>query len=385
MTYSIRHIVGVITRETREGFLGTKLPLFGKTWGEKKLVGSWTLNDFYVYAVGCHVGHSTEALVALFAYWLFFSDGTWATECATFRAPWVLEVLAFHLGCEATFVGGWHYSTYVSSAAKGLQPFKFNARHQYEPDAYEEDGARVGVLSSSTGHLQREIFYNTLGWLQSGCWQCLMTWAWASGALAVAPDFASRLWPNLLGLHLITYWREIHFYWCHRGIHPWWDMRNGLRQGDVGAFLYRWAHSLHHKSHNPGPWSGLSMHPVEHFLYYSCAWLLPLFFTVHPLHFLYAKYTTRTSRPSAATTASTSRAATATSTTCTTPSSSATTACRSPWTSTRCSGPGSTTRNSRPTAGRCPRPSRTRSRGAAARRRPSRARTAPPPRWTSQC
>lgn len=290
MTYSIRHIVGVITRETREGFLGTKLPLFGKTWGEKKLVGSWTLNDFYVYAVGCHVGHSTEALVALFAYWLFFSDGTWATECATFRAPWVLKVLAFHLCCEATFVGGWHHFTYVSSAAKGLQPFKFNARHQYEPDAYEDDGARVGVLSSSTGHLQREIFYNTLGWLQSGCWQCLMTWAWASGALAVAPDFASRLGPNLLGLHLITYWREIHFYWCHRGIHPWWDMRNGLRQGDVGAFLYRWAHSLHHKSHNPGPWSGLSMHPVEHFLYYSCAWLLPLVFTVHPLHFLYAKY-----------------------------------------------------------------------------------------------
>ena len=32
------------------------------------------------------------------------------------------------------------------------------------------------------------------------------------------------------------------------------------------------------------------MHPVEHFLYYSCAWLLPLVFTVHPLHFLYAKY-----------------------------------------------------------------------------------------------
>ena len=41
--------------------------------------------------------------------------------------------------------------------------------------------------------------------------------------------------------------------------------------------------SLHHKSYNPGPWSGLSMHPIEHLMYYSCAWLLPLFFTIHPV------------------------------------------------------------------------------------------------------
>ncbi len=33
-------------------------------------------------------------------------------------------------------------------------------------------------------------------------------------------------------------------------------------------------HSLHHKSYNPGPWSGLSMHPVEHLLYYTCTCLV---------------------------------------------------------------------------------------------------------------
>ena len=32
------------------------------------------------------------------------------------------------------------------------------------------------------------------------------------------------------------------------------------------------------------------MHPIEHFLYYSCAWLPPLLMTVHPFHFLYAKF-----------------------------------------------------------------------------------------------
>ena len=73
-------------------------------------------------------------------------------------------------------------------------------------------------------------------------------------------------------------------------MHPWWDRENGLLSGDVGAFLYRHVHSLHHKSYNPGPWSGLSMHPVEHFLYYSCATLPPLLISVHPLHFLYTKF-----------------------------------------------------------------------------------------------
>lgn len=53
--------------------------------------------------------------------------------------------------------------------------------------------------------------------------------------------------------------------------------------------MYRWVHSLHHKSYNPGPFSGLSMHPVEHFVYYTCT-LLCLVFTLHPLHFLYAKF-----------------------------------------------------------------------------------------------
>ena len=65
---------------------------------------------------------------------------------------------------------------------------------------------------------------------------------------------------------------------------PWWDL---------GAVLYTHAHSVHHKSTNPGPRSGMSMHPVEHFFYFQCAWL-PLLaaavpaLAMHPMHFLYA-------------------------------------------------------------------------------------------------
>lgn len=72
---------------------------------------------------------------------------------------------------------------------------------------------------------------------------------------------------------LVGYWRDGHFYWVHRVMHPW------NVQPDGGKWLYRVAHSLHHKSYNTGPFSGLSMHPIEHLFYYSCT-LLPLVFTL---------------------------------------------------------------------------------------------------------
>jgi sterol desaturase/sphingolipid hydroxylase (fatty acid hydroxylase superfamily) len=46
-------------------------------------------------------------------------------------------------------------------------------------------------------------------------------------------------------------------------------------------------HKLHHNNVNPGPWSGLAMHPVEHFLYFSVVavfWIIPS----NPLHAIFA-------------------------------------------------------------------------------------------------
>jgi len=50
---------------------------------------------------------------------------------------------------------------------------------------------------------------------------------------------------------------EVHFYVIHRLIHT--------------PTLYKWIHSIHHNSVNPSPWSSLSMHPVEAFLYHAVA------------------------------------------------------------------------------------------------------------------
>lgn len=50
---------------------------------------------------------------------------------------------------------------------------------------------------------------------------------------------------------------EVHFFVIHRLIHT--------------PLLYKWIHSVHHNSINPSPWSSLSMHPVEGFLYHAVA------------------------------------------------------------------------------------------------------------------
>lgn len=63
-------------------------------------------------------------------------------------------------------------------------------------------------------------------------------------------------WPWLAVLTLLVpAIHEMHFFWIHRLIHT--------------PLLYKYIHSVHHNSINPSPWSSLSMHPVEHLLYFG--------------------------------------------------------------------------------------------------------------------
>ncbi len=71
---------------------------------------------------------------------------------------------------------------------------------------------------------------------------------------------------------VLPIWHEFHFYCIHRLIHV--------------PILYKWIHSVHHNSVNPSPWSSLSMHPIEHVLYWSDS-LIHLVLPSHPLLFLY--------------------------------------------------------------------------------------------------
>lgn len=92
-------------------------------------------------------------------------------------------------------------------------------------------------------------------------------WAWISGVIPQATWPAHREY--IVALTFVFFFvSSSHFYLIHRLLH--WKP------------LYRSVHELHHRNVNTGPWSGISMHPVEHLLFFSMFfvwWLVP----VHPV------------------------------------------------------------------------------------------------------
>ena len=70
----------------------------------------------------------------------------------------------------------------------------------------------------------------------------------------------------------IPFWSSFHFHFVHRLLH--WRP------------LFKIAHVVHHRNVSLGPWSGLSMHPLEHLLYLSTV-LIHVVIPTHPIHILF--------------------------------------------------------------------------------------------------
>ena len=98
---------------------------------------------------------------------------------------------------------------------------------------------------------------------------------WATGKMEYVPDskMFSVEWAlankttiliNIFWMNAIPIWRIVHFYFAHRFLH-------------IRA-VYTYVHSLHHRNYDPEPFSGITMHPVEHLYYYSCIFFPSLCF-----------------------------------------------------------------------------------------------------------
>jgi sterol desaturase/sphingolipid hydroxylase (fatty acid hydroxylase superfamily) len=102
-------------------------------------------------------------------------------------------------------------------------------------------------------------------------YEVLMLWAMANGYAPILSWVDNPL-SFILLIFLTPVWISFHFYWIHRWLH--WPP------------LYKLAHALHHRNTNVGPWSGLSMHPVEHLLFFSSV-LVHWIVAAHPIHILF--------------------------------------------------------------------------------------------------
>lgn len=178
----------------------------------------------------------------------------------TLEVGWIALILGRNVALTALIVGGWHLYFYILKR-QGTD-YKYTSRPL--------------ATDNSSFLFKNQVRDNMFWTFASGvpiftAYEVLTWWAWANGWLPWVDIATDPVWFVLL-LVLIPAIREVHFYAIHRLIH--WPP------------LYRTVHHLHHRNVNIGPWTGISMHPVEHLLYFSgilVHWIIPS----HPIHALF--------------------------------------------------------------------------------------------------
>ena len=200
--------------------------------------------------------NTVYALLAL-VLWTWFSPDLATTQ--TLSPNWIGTLLIRNEILALLVFGAWHLWLYVWQR-QGTN-FKYNRQF---PKA-----KAPGFLFNS--QIYENMFY-TLG---SGvpiwtAYEVLLLWAYANG-WAPMISFASHPVAFVAVFFLVPLIHEVGFYFCHRLLHY--------------NHLYAIAHKVHHRNTNPGPWSGLSMHPIEHLIYFST---ILLFFIIpgNPVHMI---------------------------------------------------------------------------------------------------
>ncbi len=201
--------------------------------------------------------------------WLLLALAVWqcATppleEMKTFDWAWVSYIYVRNLITVTAVAGGLHLYFY-SLKAQGLRR-KFDKRglapknRAFTFDNQTLDNMFWTLASGVTIWTAYEVAY---------------LWLWAKGVLPVASLADNPVW-FVAFFVIIPVWSSMHFYWIHRLLH--WPP------------LYRLAHALHHRNVSTGPWTGISMHPVEHLLYFSSV-AIHFVIASHPLHMIFHLY-----------------------------------------------------------------------------------------------
>ena len=200
---------------------------------------------------------------------LFFTLGLalwfWLTPekevMQTYAWGWVLWIWSRNTVLVAAFYGLMELRLYIRRAQGNR--FKYNAKFPAD--------APSGVFWFKSQNLDNALRSFGTGLPIWSAYEVVLLHAWANGR-GPWTTFEAYPWALALFALVLPLIHEVHFYCIHRLIHV--------------PILYKWIHSVHHNSVNPSPWSSLSMHPIEHLLYWSDS-LIHLIVPSHPLLVLY--------------------------------------------------------------------------------------------------
>ena len=190
--------------------------------------------------------------------WFFLTPALASMQ--TFELWWIALIFGRNLGLAVLIYGAWHLYLYVLKG-QGTD-FKYTTKPQ--------------ATNNKIFTFNNQVYDNMFWTLASGvtvwtAYEVVTLWAYANGLLPFINWETNPVWFVVL-LLLIPAFRDLHFYLLHRLLH--WRP------------LYEFAHKLHHRNVNPGPWSGISMHPLEHVLYFTGV-LLHWVIVSHPIHALF--------------------------------------------------------------------------------------------------
>lgn len=200
-------------------------------------------------------------LVGLVAIWLWAPS---LSDTAKIGVGWIIAIWLGFLIPHSLLAGGLHLWLY-RWRGQGIER-KYDKRGQ--------------ASNNGTFTFRAQVWDNMFWSLVSGIstatiYTCLWFWAAGNGYAPVATFAENPVW-YLSWFLVMPIWGSFHFYWVHRLLHQ--------------PALYKHAHALHHRNVNVGPWSGISMHPLEHFIYFSSL-LIHFVLPSSPLHVLFHVYT----------------------------------------------------------------------------------------------
>jgi len=253
-----------------------------KAWGKRDKAGEWQPpklpepspvfrlpwkpKEVFLYLFGKDGYLSTWNLL-----WVVLTVISWV-----YLTPSVVKQAIYSDDISLSFQPGWIGLVYLRNAllllavAGGAHLHLYMRKAQGTTYKYQDKW----LATDDKKFLFRNQTYDNVFWnFASGvvvwtAFEALTYWMYGNGRIPFV-SFARHPVYGVLMLVAVVYMRLFHFYWIHRFSH--WRP------------IYNISHYLHHKNVNVGPWSGLSMHPIEHLLYFSgifVHWIIPS----HPVH-----------------------------------------------------------------------------------------------------
>lgn len=197
-------------------------------------------------------------LILAIALYLWAYPSLEATK--TWAFGWVFQIWIVNVVMMTVITGGLHWYFYMRKGQGNA--LKFDKRPQ----------AKNNKLWNFSNQVHDNVFWTLgSGMAQLSAFQAVTMWLMANGYAPTITFASNPIW-FVLALIVLPIWSAFHFYWVHRLLHV--------------PFIYKHVHALHHRNVNIGPWSGNSMHPIEHLLYFTTLcihWVV----ASHPIHLIF--------------------------------------------------------------------------------------------------